>query len=109
MYKIGVIEKIIYQGYLTTSSCMNCSKTEENEIIITCQTFQLGPFFLPLIWFAWERNAIIRCNNCKKQYKIYELNGIIKEKADLVYLENKIPIQYYILTVLVILWVILNI
>lgn len=109
MYVFGIKEKEIHKGYLTTSACAECSKTEENEITILCKAFVLGPIFWPIVWFAWGRKAYVSCNNCKKFSLLSDLKGKLKEKADEEFEENKIPKTYFIIPALITLKVILSV
>jgi hypothetical protein len=109
MYIFGIKEKEIHKGYLTTSACAECSKTEENEITISCRAFVLGPIFWPWVWFAWGRKAFVTCNNCKKYSTLSELKGKLKEKAEDEFLENKIPKTYFIIPAFIILKIVFSV
>jgi len=82
--RIGVKEKIIYDGYLPSTPCENCGHDEQNNVLIWCKRFIFSFFTL----FAWDRRANVTCKNCNRSLNYEKTSGAIKYKLEALLAQN---------------------
>lgn len=82
MIKVGIQDRILEDGYLSTVPCDNCGKTEGNSYIVWAKTFIFGPWLFPIKWFTWDTNASVTCDNCHRTLHVSETKGDLKERLE---------------------------
>jgi hypothetical protein len=82
LISIGEKDTILHEGYLHSTPCNNCNHEEQNYVTIWAKSFVFGPWFLPIKWATWGKQAVVTCNNCKKATDISETTGYLRRKME---------------------------
>ena len=82
LVKLGIIQTIIDDGYITSVTCENCNQTESQFVTINAQSFVFGSWLLPIKWLTWSKKVTVTCKNCKRTLNSSDTKGKLKEKVE---------------------------